>query len=419
MMANSVALLSTLSPGSTNNSDPARAGHCLEAPNVELLMTVADRASPFYVPVFLDLLGACAHRFTSFWVGLGRLESKQLADDLKTVRVTMPVYVAGLARSGSTILHEMLASHPGVATHRLKDYPLVYTPFWWRQATARFRPTAARERAHQDRILIAPDSPDALEEMVWMAFFPRCHDPANDNRLDGSKRNAAFEGFYAQHVRKLLLAECAERYAAKANYHVGRLAYLASVFPDARFIIPVRAPATHIGSLMRQQQRFSAGQRNNSRALAFMQRSGHFEFGLDRRPINLGDTAKVQAIQRAWATGEEVLGWALYWDMVYSYLAGLLDGNAQLRSMAKVVRYEELCAFPEKTIRALCEHCRLNNPDSVVGKFAGAIRAPDYYESPLSLAQRSLIDEVTSTTARRWGYQEPLSRSTFTLPNSP
>jgi hypothetical protein len=356
------------------------------------------------VPPFLDLLGGFVHRHPRFWLWLGNLESRRLAEELRTVQITMPIFVAGLARSGSTLLHEIVASHPGVATHRAKDYPMVYTPFWWRQATSKRPPSKPRERAHQDRIVITSESPEALEEMLWMAFYPGCHDPARDNRLDANRRHRSFEAFYALHIRKLLLAEKATRYAAKANYHVARLPYLARMFSDAKILIPVRAPATHIASLMRQHARFSSGQRNNSRALAFMQRTGHFEFGRDRRPINLGNQQRVKAILNAWSRGEEVLGWALYWDMVYAYLNELLASQPRIRSMARIVRYEDVCACPEKTISALLDQCRLIRTDAVLAKYAGKIRAPDYYDSPFNAAQLALIGEITSSTARRWGY---------------
>jgi hypothetical protein len=349
-------------------------------------------------------LGWWTHRHRDFWLWLGRLESRLVAGELAAVPLTMPIYVAGLARSGSTLLHEILAAHPGVATHRVKDYPLVYTPCWWRRATAGLRPTAPRERAHADKVLIAPDSPDALEEMIWMAFFPRCHDPSLDNRFGAESRHPAFEDFYRTHIRKLLLAERATRYVAKANYHVARLPYLARLFPDARFILPVRSPAGHIASLVRQHRWFSYGHRKYPRALAFMQRSGHFEFGRDRRPINLGDGPRVRAIQRAWAAGEEVRGWALSWEMVYGHLARLLASDAPLRAMTKIVRFEDMCTSPAETIRAILDHCKLPEADPILARFAGKIRTPDYYESPLTPAELALILEETLQTASQWGY---------------
>src|SRR5205807_10426205 len=221
-------------------------------------------------------------------------------------------------------------------------------------------------------------------EMLWMAFFPRCHDPSVSNQLTAESSHPAFETFYRAHLGKLQLAERATRYVAKANYHVARLAYLVRLFPDAKIILPVRAPVSHIASLVRQHQWFVRGQRQHPRALAWMRRSGHFEFGRDRRPINLGDGERVRAIQRAWAAGEEVRGWACYWDMVHCHLTRLLDADAQVRAATKVVRFEDLCAVPAATIRAVLDHCALPDGERVVAQFAPAIRSPDYYQSPFS-----------------------------------
>jgi hypothetical protein len=316
----------------------------------------------------------------------------------------MPIYVCGLARSGSTLLHEVVCSHPGVATHRVKDYPMVFTPFWWRRATGRVRPTAPRERAHRDGVMITPESPEALEEMIWMAFFRRCHDPSVSNLLGAGDRHPAFESFYGTHIRKLLLAERATRYAAKANYHVARLPYLVRLFPDAKILIPVRAPAAHVASLAQQHRWFSAGQREHPRALAYMRRSGHFEFGLDRRPMHLGDGGRVRQVRRAWAAGDEVRGLAMYWDMVHGHLARLLASDARVRAAALVVRFESICAAPAETLRAVLGHCMLPHAEGVIEGRAPAIRAPTSSPAGLTRHDLDVIREETAATASLWGY---------------
>jgi hypothetical protein len=360
--------------------------------------------SPFYVPPLLHILGGLVERFPAFWLWLARVESSRLAVQLRDIHITSPIFICGLARSGSTLLHEIVASHPGVATHRIKDYPLVFTPCWWRRATANLRPQPPRERPHQDGVMISTESPDALEEMLWMAFFPRCHNPSRSNLLGGKERHPAFESFYKLHIRKLLLAEKATRYAAKANYHIARLPYLLRLFPDARFVIPVRAPVGHIASLMRQHQRFSEGQRKQPRSLAYMRRSGHFEFGLDRRPIHLGEDGQVQRVRTAWAAGEEVRGLAIYWNMVHAYLARLLASDPSVRNASLVVRFEDLCAEPLDTLRTLLAHCELSDVESILERQAPRIRFPGYYESNLSAEDLVVIQEETAAIAGRWGY---------------
>ncbi|WP_256206685.1 sulfotransferase [Pseudomonas sp. BAY1663] len=70
-----------------------------------------------------------------------------------------------------------------------------------------------------------------------------------------------------------------------------RLGYLQRLYPDARFVLAIRDPVWHIASLIKQQRLFVAGERAEPRALEHMRRVGHYEFGLDRRPINVGDDA--------------------------------------------------------------------------------------------------------------------------------
>ncbi|HTU89830.1 MAG TPA: sulfotransferase [Gemmataceae bacterium] len=369
-----------------------------------MLKTTSDseRDATFYVPPPLDFLGALVDRFPALWLRLGRLESSILSAELREIALTSPIYVCGLARSGSTMLHEMVAAHPGVATHRIKDYPLIFTPYWWRQATAGLPATPPRQRPHRDRIVITSESPDSLDEMLWMAFFPRSHDPSLSNVLRAEMRHSEFESFYRSHIRKLLLAERASRYVAKANYHVARLSYLVRLFPDVKLLIPVRSPMGHIASLMRQHEWFSQGQRKHRRALAYMRRSGHFEFGLDRRPMNLGDSQRVQSILRAWASGQDIRGWARYWAMVYDHIASVLNTDDRVRQAALVVRFERLCDAPAETLRTILEHCGLPEVERLIARFAPVIATPDYYAHSFSPAELAIIQEETASTARQW-----------------
>ena len=65
-----------------------------------------------------------------------------------------------------------------------------------------------------------------------------------------------------------------------------------SCSPTARFIVPVRDPRWHVASLMKQHRLFWRRGQRDPRILKHMRRAGHLEFGLDRRAINAGDTAK-------------------------------------------------------------------------------------------------------------------------------
>ncbi len=353
----------------------------------------------------LNALAGLVTRNPKLWIRLGNAETKLLAPDLESIRIEKPVYIAGLARSGSTMLLEILATAPGVATHRYQDFPFLFTPHWW-NTLLKLQPVrnkTRRERAHGDGIIITPESPEAMEEMLWTAFFPGLHDGNASNVLDASTLNAPFAGFYRDHIKKLLLVRKASRYAAKGNYNLTRLAYLQALFPDAKFVIPVRDPVTHIGSLMRQHQRFSAAGKTNPAIAAQLAASGHFEFGPGRMPVHTGNDLRMREIREAWRNGEEIRGWALYWDALHSFIDTQLAGNPILKSRCTIIRFEDLCAAPAATIRALLAHCDLPEADSVA-RWEKNLHAPDYYESGLTASDTALIHEITGDTAKRFGY---------------
>lgn len=365
-------------------------------------MAKASRGLP--VSLTLDWMARLVGNHPQAWIAFGNFESKLLAPDLTPLHIRQPVYIAGLARAGSTVLLEMLAAQRGAVTHRYQDFPFVFTPYWWNMVLKclPWRNKKKRERAHGDGIMISPQSPEAMEEMLWMSFFPYLHHASQSEVMEAP--HPVFERFYCDHIRKLLLAHGGERYVCKNNYNVTRMAYLHTLFPDARFVIPVRNPATHIASLMRQHERFCSAGEKNPRVVRQMMISGHFEFGPGRQPIHAGDARRVQDIQEAWRRGDEITGWALYWDMLHRFLRQQLQCNAALEKQALVVRFEQLTSQPKETLRTLLAHCGFAEDAAWLDRQATALHAPDYYQPLLSEADTARITEIAGETARWFGY---------------
>jgi len=341
-----------------------------------------------------------------FWIRLGNFESRILGDALTTRTIHNPIYVCGLARSGSTLLLEILAAHKGTASHRYQDFPFIFTPYWWNTALkyVPFQDRSLRERAHGDGMMVNAASPEAMEEILWNGFFPKLHDVSTSQMLGANTTNAAFERFYREHIQKLLLVRGASRYVSKGNYNVTRMRYLLTLFPDARFIVPVREPASHIASLMRQHARFCEAGRRNPRIVRHMSASGHFEFGLGRRPIHTGNQKAVDDIRAAWAAGHEVRGWALYWNMLHDALSHQLAADETLRNAVMLVPFETLCASPSETISRMTEHCRLTPDTSLSTAYAASIQHRRYYDPGFSADDQKTIAGITQKTAQRLGY---------------
>ncbi len=368
----------------------------------------AEAGDVFQVSGWVHTLGGHVERRKALWARLGGFESRVLGDRLAAAAIDRPIYSTGLARSGTTILLEVVSRHPATVTHQYRDYPFLYTPYAWNWLLRYLETHPGRpvERAHGDRIMVTPASPEAMEEVLWMHFFPDGHRPETTNALGRETVNPAFETFYRDHIAKLLLARSGTRYLAKGNYNLTRLPYIAKIFPDAKFIIPVRDPESQIASLVKQQTLFHRGVATEPRARDHLRRVGHFEFGPDRRPINTGDGERARDVIELWQRGDEVRGWARYWAEIYDHVADLLAADPDLRSAALVVRYEDLCSRPAETLSRVFDHVALDDAAGLIAEWAGTIARPTYYSPNFSDAERAAIDEETRATAALFGYPD-------------
>ncbi len=361
----------------------------------------------FEIDAVTHFIGGFVERFTPLWLALGGVETQLLGRKLKGITIDRPVYITGLARAGTTTLLEVLASIDGVISHRYRDYPGLFTPILWNWFLdhARTKPQVPKERAHRDGIYVTPESPEALEEPLWRAFpsLSPTHPPVD--RLDRRVEDPAFETFYTDHIRKILFIRGGTRYVAKANYNVTRLAYLQKLFPDARFVIAIRHPHAHVGSLMKQHELFCRGEADEPRARAHLRRVGHFEFGLDRRAINTGDNDAWRSVEALWQGGDEVRGWARYWASIYGHVHDLLASDEAMRKAVRVVRYEDLCADPTAVTADVLAHCALPKNDQLLANLGQGIKAPNYYRPKLSAEDAEVIAEETKEVAQEFGYE--------------
>jgi len=339
------------------------------------------------------------------WRWLGDIESRVLADEIRDTAISKPVYVCSLARAGTTIVTELLESHPGLTSHRYSDFPNIWTPYWRNHLLqqTRSKPPAMGERAHGDRIQVSNDSPEAVEEILWMAFFKDLHKPSTPNVLDGNIINNVFDRFYSDHIRKLLCVRQTGRYLAKGNYNISRLGYILRLFADARFVIPIREPASHIASLIKQHQRFTRADDLDRRVGLQLSLAGHFEFGPHRTCINFGRDSASTEILSDWQSGREVEGWAKYWASTYSFLADQLSESSDMARACLLFRYEDLCTRSERIIDVITGHCELATADFSDSreKFVRKLTLPDYYKPSLSSDELKLIESICAPVQNR------------------
>ncbi|WP_020399447.1 sulfotransferase [Kordiimonas gwangyangensis] len=351
-----------------------------------------------------DRLGGFIERYPGMATWLGKMESRVMRDELDQIGIDRPIYIAGVARAGSTILLEMLARHDETVSHRYRDFPLVQAPVVWSWFVDRAgrKDDVARERAHKDRIKVTPESPEAFEEILWMQFFPHVHQIGRSAVMDAGLQADAFEAYYRDHIRKILHLRGGRRYLAKGNYNSTRLPYLRHLFAGARFLVPVRHPDWHVASLMKQHRLFMDAADKDPRITDHLRRSGHYEFGPSRRAIDLGD-GKAEEIHHLWQKGQEAEGYALYWASVYGHIADQLEADAELKAATGIVRYEDMCKAPDATMAAVLDHVGLSH-GTIPDEARETVSAPEYYEPEFTADERAAIKRQTANVAAQFGY---------------
>lgn len=254
-------------------------------------------------------------------LGLADLEQWLYRKELQATVVGPPVFVTSLPRAGTTMLLEVLAGCPEFATHTYRDMPFVLCPMLWRALSLRLqRPSAVQERAHGDGITIGLDSPEAFEEVLWLAHWRDCYRRESIAPWPDQLR-AEFVEHFASHRRQIVALRAraeprACRYLAKNNLHIARLPGLLAAVPDALVVVPFRDPVQQAASLRHQHRRFLALHRDDAFARRYMAGIGHFEFGAELRPVDFDGWPGGRTL----ATAEELPFWLEYWLAAYRHL---------------------------------------------------------------------------------------------------
>ena len=217
-------------------------------------------------------------------------------------------------------------------------------------------------------------------------------------------RCARFDTFFRWHLKKVIHLRGGRRYVSKGNYNLARLEYLLDLFPDAKFIIPVRHPLTQVQSLVRMHQLFTEYAEQDPRVPRYLASAGHYEFGPQRVPIRLSHEGG-DRVQAAWEDGDEYSGYAIQWAEVYRYIDALRKRGDQLSLNLIVVRYEDLCDEPDAELARILAHAGIRPDGTTELKSLQKISPSPHGAESLAADDQATIWRETEAVAQRYGYQ--------------
>lgn len=231
------------------------------------------------------------------------------------------IFIAGLARSGTTILLNKIYETELFASLSYTDMPFILAPNIWAKMNFKSNNTILSDRLHGDGIRISLESPEAFEEVFWKTF--------DDKDKDSKKKFVKF-------VNNVLLRHDKKRYLSKNNQNIRRLRVINEIYPNALIIIPFRDPLQHSYSLFRQHMNFIDLSRNDPFIGKYMKLIGHTEFGSNYRPI-IQDNLE-------YPNSSDPNHWIEQWNLVY------LDCLKLIRSIdmsnINFLSYDYLCTQP-------------------------------------------------------------------------
>lgn len=262
------------------------------------------------------------------------IERAALGKRLKTLEIRRPVFIAGLARAGTSILTRLLHAGGGFAAPSYRDLPFPLAPNSWARLGGK-RHVEASERGHGDGLTHDLDSPEAIEEVFWRAR--EGHRYLKRDGLAPIAPEAESLAAFRDYLRMVLLRHGGQRYLSKNNNNILRLEGIATSFPDASFVHPFREPLQQALSLLSQHRRATALAEDDPFRRRFMTWLGHHEFGADRRPFLFDGAPAIDA------DAGHVDYWLQLWDAAYR---ALLAAPAVVQERQLFLDYDALCESP-------------------------------------------------------------------------
>lgn len=327
-------------------------------------------------------------------IALGSSVALELSFDLEKARFGRaaralvprpPVFVAGLARAGTTILMQRIHAADDFASLQYRDLPFPLAPNTWAGVTAgRKRSVERTERGHGDGLEHDLDSPEAIEEVFWRMRGGKAY--ARAQGLSAEEPEAATMADFRLFMRLVCLNQGRDRYLSKNNANVLRLSALLRGLPGAVMVHPFRAPVEQAASLLAQHRRARAlGQADAFRA-EFMRWLGHHEFGVHQRPFLL--PAGIEPV----GSPDSLAFWLRTWTGVHTHL---LNKPASVAARQCFVDYDRMAAGDASVLTRLAE--RLDLPRAIP---ADGLRSPRPHAPALDEVPEADLEAAQAVHAR-------------------
>ena len=256
--------------------------------------------------------------------------------------IRKPIFVMGMARSGTTFLTNILNQFKTVSSAEYKDMPFINIPLLWNLLSKfYYYKNKSYKRFHNDNININLTSPDSFEEIIWRNISEKKFGPN-----------------YKNFINKILFLRKGDRYLAKNNYNISRINTLKKIFPDCKILVIFRNPYETVKSLLKINNLIME-KKNFTEISDYLDLNGHNEFGNKKKFINPRNDADYEnKLSNLWKQRKYEEAYILEWNEIYSNI--LKNFIVKKDKNVHLINFENLLNEHESNLEKLCDFIELN-----------------------------------------------------------
>ena len=224
-------------------------------------------------------------RFNKLFLFLSNFENNFFQID--RLKIKNPVFICGMARSGTTFLTHLLDSSNYFSTFKYKYLPFYKTPIFWNYVNNLFYLSKKkRQRLHGDNLQVNINSPDSFEELIWKNFLEDYSLKGYWQKVEHHETSALPKNLDL-FIKKIVYINKRNRYLSKNNNNIFRVKYLLKKYPDSKIIIVIRNPVDLAFSSAKVHFKFLKYHETIKNFSEELSELGHYEFGFQRKMFNL------------------------------------------------------------------------------------------------------------------------------------
>jgi hypothetical protein len=322
-----------------------------------------------------------------------RLLSKTfLRPHIEDVQIKAPIFIIGTPRCGSTMMQELMSTHPGIAffTHSMDAFgdPELFRAADW--ARKHLGLDVRGERYLKDSIIVDGGSPseamqfwgDALRLDPYVLTWP-------ERRLkDFTPEQIATIKNTLKHVIDCFRGRGSTRFLNKSPALLTEVLLLQDLFPDAKFVHLVRDGRMVANSLIKLYKL----QREQDIKVA------HPLFK-DRPFVPYPRVPGLEEAAAKWGL-EDIHTTATVWDSAVKLITSI---RPQVKNFHEV-RYEDVCKAPREEMAKIFDFCELPQPGAQNKEYETKISKVGVIHHTNKYGGFDVVESIAADSLRQYGY---------------